>query len=129
MHAEILIVDDNHEAAELLRDLLELNGHDVRMALTGSGAIAAMQERAAALLLVDQHLPDVLGADLVPQLKDIARAQGLPACIAVGITGLGPAERAALTGFDHVLAKPLNFDAFDMLIERSLASLRAAGNA
>lgn len=128
MHAEILIVDDNHEAAELLRDLLELNGHTVRMAWTGSDALAAMRERAAALLLVDQHLPDILGADLVPQLKEIARAQGLPACLAIGITGLGPAERAALTGFDHVLAKPLHFDAFDMLIERSLGSLRAAGD-
>ncbi|GEM_PF-1251246 len=128
MHAEILIVDDNHEAAELLRDLLELNGHTVRMAWTGSDALAAMRERAAALLLVDQHLPDILGADLVPQLKEIARAQGLPACLAIGITGLGAAERAALTGFDHVLAKPLHFDAFDMLIERSLGSLRAAGD-
>jgi len=127
MHAEILIVDDNHEAAELLRDLLELNGHGVRMAFTGAQALAAMQAQAAPLLLVDQHLPDMLGADLVPQLKRIARDSGLPTCIAIGITGVGAAERAALEGFDHVLPKPMNFDTFDALIESSLAALRDAG--
>ncbi len=126
MHAEILIVDDNHEAAELLRDLLELNGHGVRMAFTGAQALAAMQSQAAPLLLVDQHLPDMLGAELVPQLKDIARAHGLPLCIAIGITGVGAAERAALSGFDHVLPKPMHFDTFDLLIENSLAALRSA---
>ncbi|AVS74353.1 response regulator [Paracidovorax cattleyae] len=129
MHADILIVDDNHEAAELLRDLLELNGHGVRVALDGAQAIALMRSQPAPLLLVDQHLPDMLGAELVPQLKAIAVNAGLPACIAIGITGMNTAERAALGGFDHVLGKPLNFDAFDALIERSLASLRQPGGA
>ncbi|ABM33548.1 response regulator [Paracidovorax citrulli] len=124
MHADILIVDDNHEAAELLRDLLELNGHSVRVALDGAQAIALMRAQPALLLLVDQRLPDMLGAELVPQLKGIALAAGLPGCIAIGITGLNAAERASLGGFDHVLGKPLNFGTFDALVERSLASLR-----
>ncbi len=92
MHADILIVDDNHEAAELLRDLLELNGHSVRVALDGAQAIALMRAQPALLLLVDQRLPDMLGAELVPQLKGIALAAGLPGCIAIGITGLNAAE-------------------------------------
>ncbi|MDA8455202.1 response regulator [Acidovorax sp. GBBC 3334] len=126
MHAEILIVDDNREAAELLRDLLELNGHSVRVAHSGAEALSLMGEYISPLLLVDQHLPDILGSELVPQLRQVAQSNGGKRCIAIGITGVGAAERAVLDGFDHVLAKPLNFDTFDTLVERSLEALRAS---
>ncbi len=126
MHADILIVDDNHEAAELLRDLLELNGHSVRVALDGAQAIAQMQVQPAPLLLVDQHLPDMLGAELVPRLKGIAAAAGLPACIAIGTR---PERlRARRPGLLRPRARQAaEFDTFDALIARSVASLRQPG--
>ncbi|WCM86476.1 response regulator [Acidovorax sp. NCPPB 3576] len=125
MPADILIIDDNRDAAELLSDLLDLQGYTVRIAHSGSEALQRMAQRPASLFLVDQQLPDMLGTQLVPQLR--AAAAGRP-CIAIAITGLGVADRAQLTGFDHVLAKPLAFDAFDALIAACVAQLTPPGD-
>ncbi|GKT21152.1 response regulator [Acidovorax sp. SUPP3334] len=120
MPADILIIDDNRDAAELLSDLLDMQGYTVRMAHSGSQALQLMAQRPSSLLLVDQQLPDMLGTQLVPQLR--AAAGGRP-CIAIAITGLGALERSQLAGFDHVLAKPLAFDTFDALIASCAAQL------
>jgi len=120
MPADILIIDDNRDAAELLSDLLDMQGYAVRIAHSGSQALQLMAQQPSSLFLVDQQLPDMLGTQLVPQLRAAAAGR---ACIAIAITGLGPAERAELTGFDHVLAKPLAFDVFDALIASCAAQL------
>ncbi len=124
MTADILLVDDNPEACMLLSELLEMEGHTVRTASDGAGALALMRERTAPLLLLDQHLPDMEGTELVQRLRALAEAQGMP-CIAIAITGMpGGAAGAGLPGFDHVLGKPLDFDAFDAVIAKSCAALR-----
>lgn len=126
MPPEILIVDDNQDATELLQELLEMQDFVVRMALDGAQALARMQERPAQILLVDQNLPDMPGTVLAPQLRAIARAQGDLPCVVIAITGMGSGAQSGLQGFDHVLGKPLDFDAFDALIQKTVAQLQAA---
>ncbi|RYF27600.1 MAG: response regulator [Comamonadaceae bacterium] len=126
MPPEILIIDDNQDATELLRELLEMQDFSVRTALTGAQALAHMRERPAQILLVDQNLPDMTGSTLAPQLRAIAREQaGLP-CVAIAITGMGSGAQAGLEGFDHILGKPLDFDAFDALLQKTIAQLQTA---
>ncbi len=124
MHPEILIIDDNLDATELLRELLEMQDFPVRTALSGQAALAAMRERPAQLLLVDQNLPDVQGSVLTPQLRDIATQAGVP-CIAISITGMASGTGSATPVFDHVLGKPLDFEAFDALVARCVSELQA----
>ncbi|GKS73832.1 response regulator [Acidovorax sp. SUPP950] len=126
MPADILIIDDNRDASELLSDLLDLQGYTVRVAHSGNEALQHMAQRPASLFLVDQQLPDMLGTQLVPKLR--AATAGRPS-IAIAITGLGVSDRAQLVGFDHVLAKPLAFDAFDALIAACSAELDQQGDA
>lgn len=126
MPPEILIIDDNLDATELLRELLEMQDYVVRTALTGAQALASMQERPAQILLVDQNLPDMTGSTLAPQLRAIARAQGDLPCVAIAITGMGSGAQSGLQGFDHVLGKPLDFDAFDALLLKTVAQLQTA---
>lgn len=124
MPPEILIIDDNQDAAELLRELLEMQDYSVRTALSGAEALARMRERPARILLLDQNLPDMPGSALAPQLRAIAAERGAPDCIAIAITGMAPGPQSGLQGFDHVLGKPLDFDAFDALMQRTMAQLQ-----
>lgn len=126
MPPEILIIDDNQDATELLRELLEMQDYVVHTALNGAQALARMQERPAQILLVDQNLPDMTGSALAPQLRAIARERGNLPCIAIAITGMGAGAQSGLQGFDHVLGKPLDFDAFDALIQKTVAQLQTA---
>jgi len=124
MPPEILIIDDNQDATELLRELLEMQDYSVRTALNGADALARMREQPAQILLVDQNLPDMSGSALVPRLRAIAAEQGNPHCIAIAITGMASGVQPGLQGFDHVLGKPLDFDAFDTLLQKTVAQLQ-----
>ncbi len=126
MPPEILIIDDNQDATELLRELLEMQDYAVRTAHTGAEALQRMREKPAQILLVDQNLPDMPGSALAPQLRAIAAELGVPECVAIAITGMAPGPQSGLQGFDHVLGKPLDFDAFDGLMQRTVAQLQSS---
>ncbi|KRC32495.1 response regulator [Acidovorax sp. Root219] len=129
MPLDILVIDDNRDATELLEELLSMEGHSVRTAATAARALALARERPAQIFLVDQNLPDMNGSDLVPLLRASVAEHGAGPCFAIAITGMasGNARTAGsqMGAFDYILGKPLDFDAFDALMARCAAALQA----
>ena len=120
MPLHILVVDDNLEATEMMQELLSMEGHSVRTANTGEQACALIRQQPAQVLMLDHHLPDMTGTDLLPRLQALQAGHGAARAIAVAVTGAAaPAQSAGShlwPGFDHVLGKPIDFDALDVLI-------------
>jgi CheY-like chemotaxis protein len=113
----VLIVDDNEAAADLLQELLVLQDHTARCTYTGQQALdmAAQEDFDAAL--VDLTLPDLPGTEVARQL--LARATGAPPLlVAVSGFSVGEAGDAAAGLFDHHLQKPIDFDALDRILAR-----------
>ena len=112
----VLIVDDNRAAAELLQELLELDAHTVRCAYTGREALAAAQAEAFPVALVDLSLPDLPGTEVARRLR---AADGTRPPLLVAVSGF---DRADVPGadapglFDHFLRKPLDMDALDRIL-------------
>ena len=121
----VLVVDDNVDAAETLRDLLSLSGHDVSVAHDGEAAVA----RALALR------PDVVFCDIgLPRLDGYGVARACRAdpstrgAYLVALTGYALPEdlrRAAEAGFDEHLAKPPPLAAIEAAVARAPASVPA----
>ncbi|MEZ4226438.1 MAG: ATP-binding protein [Polyangiaceae bacterium] len=93
--ARALIVDDNLELAENLRDILRLvDGYDIDCAITASAEAARAHCRKVGhkldLAFVDLHLPDADGLELVGDLR-----RRCPNCEVVLITGDATVESAA----------------------------------
>jgi len=132
----ILVVDDNHDAAEATKVLLELGGHEVKMVSDGSEALASAPVFAPDVVLLDIGLPMMDGYQVARRLREVAQTRA--SCL-IALTGYGqPADRgrAMEAGFDHHLTKPADPDALlalvDAWIESSGArrvSARAAGAA
>jgi signal transduction histidine kinase/ActR/RegA family two-component response regulator len=102
----ILVVDDNEAAANALGRLLELRGHEVKVAYTGLAGVDAARTYHPDLLILDIGLPDIDGYEVVRRLKDDPE---LHAAI-IALTGYGQAEdkeRALAAGFHHHLTKPV----------------------
>lgn len=102
----ILVVDDNEAAANALSRLLELRGHEVKVAYTGLGGIDAARTYHPDLLILDIGLPDIDGYEVVRRLKQDPE---LHAAI-IALTGYGQAEdkeRALAAGFHYHLTKPV----------------------
>ncbi|HEV7732762.1 MAG TPA: ATP-binding protein [Candidatus Binatia bacterium] len=107
---EVLIVEDNADAAESLRLLLELDGHVVRIAGTGPAALAAVDAAASAVAFVDIGLPEMDGFEVARRLRVHPNGQTM---VLVAVSGYGRDEdkrRAAAAGFDHHFTKPVDFD-------------------
>ncbi len=102
----VLLVDDNIDAAATGAALLELMGHQVRVAHTGAGALDAAQLQAPDVAILDIGLPDMDGYALARAMRQ--QAAGAPLRL-VALTGYGQkedVERAYAADFDLHLTKP-----------------------
>ena len=114
-HRRILLVEDNSDARQALKDLLELWGHQVHVAHDGLGGVALALQDPPELALVDIGLPGLDGYRVAQELR--ARVgQGIRL---VAITGYGGPEdryKALQAGFDQHLVKPVKPDELDRLL-------------
>lgn len=83
-----LVVDDDDETREYLRDLLSLSGFDVEAAADAAGARALVQRRTPDVMLIDMSMPGETGLSLLRDLR--ARHIGVPALFVTARTGDGP---------------------------------------
>jgi CheY-like chemotaxis protein len=116
---DILIVEDNADAAETLRLLLELSGHRVRVERDGTAGLQALLEHSPEVALIDVGLPGMDGYELVRRLR--AAVDGRRAPFMVAVTGYGlpeDRERALAAGFDAHLTKPVDAGALASLIAK-----------
>ncbi|RYF73514.1 MAG: response regulator [Comamonadaceae bacterium] len=123
----VLIVDDNHAAAELLQELIELQDHTAVCAFSAQQALDAVQRQDFVLGFIDLTLPDQPGAEVARQmrLRATERDQRL---VLVAVSGYGPndpAGKQAAPHFDHFLQKPIDFDALDRLLAATAAAAAA----
>jgi len=114
----ILVVEDNIDAQNMLRLLLETWGHEVSVAADGVAGIEAIQSRQPDIALVDIGLPLADGYELAQRVSTGANGKK-PLLIA--LTGYGAPEqrsRALESGFDLHLVKPVEPEQLARLIGR-----------
>jgi PAS domain S-box-containing protein len=112
----VLIVDDNVDAADSLGMLLREWGCDVQLANDGQSAIRAARLRSPDVVLLDIGLPGMDGFEVARRLR---RAPELENVLIIAVTGYGSEldrQRSLEAGFDHHLAKPVDFDALRDLL-------------
>ncbi len=66
----LLLVDDEHSLAGLLKKYLEREGFAIEVAADGAGALEAFGARRFDLVVLDLNLPDMRGEDLMRRLLD-----------------------------------------------------------
>jgi PAS domain S-box-containing protein len=111
----VLVVDDNHDAAQSLADLVGLLGHDVAVAYDGPSAIKAAQARRPDVVLCDIGLPGKSGYEVAKVLRSV---NGGPLRL-VAVSGYAQAEdyeRSKAAGFDAHVAKPPDLDQIESLL-------------
>ena len=112
----ILIVDDNQDAAESLRLLLSMLGHEVRVAHDGLEAVRAAAAHEPEVVLLDLGLPTLSGYEVARRIRGQAGGADV---LLIALTGWGKEEdrrRSREAGFDHHLTKPVEFEALQRLL-------------
>ena len=106
----ILLIEDNVDACDILRALLEGAGHEVAVAYDGCAGLEAARARRHEILICDIGLPGMDGLQVMAQLRREQAQDGVGwRPFAVAISGYGQSEdraRAFAAGFDRYLVKP-----------------------
>lgn len=116
MPHRILIVDDHVESAEGLAELLDIWGHETRIAHDAASAVAVALTMRPTVALLDLGLPGMDGCELARRL----RAEGLDDTLLLALTGSdAPDDRArvAAAGFAHHLVKPVDLQRLQRLLD------------
>ncbi|CAM3765356.1 Response regulatory domain-containing protein [Bordetella sputigena] len=110
---QILIVDDNEMASELLSEFVELLGHGSQTTATAGAAIAACEARRPDVVITDIVLPDLDGYELASRLR---AAYGKELRI-LALSGLPRNnDRAEAVNFDAWLEKPLDLSVLERML-------------
>src|SRR6201999_3219974 len=82
----ILVVEDNQDAQQMLKSLLEMWGHEVTVASDGNAGIDAISTHRPEIALVDIGLPVTDGYELARRVRHRDERKGL---LLVALTGYG----------------------------------------
>jgi PAS domain S-box-containing protein len=105
-YKRILLVDDNADATDMLRDMLTDLGYQVVVAYDGPQALVALEQFQADVAVIDIGLPVMDGYELAGQIRESGHPPRL-----IAMTGYGqPADRvrSRQAGFDDHLVKPVD---------------------
>jgi two-component system CheB/CheR fusion protein len=105
--AHVLVVEDNADAAETLREALELEGMDVTVAPDGEAGLAAARRTPPDLVICDIGLPgDLDGYGVARAIRADPALRHIPLVALTGYAGPEDRARARAAGFDQHLGKP-----------------------
>ena len=112
----VLVVDDNTDNAELLRILLEEEGHETYMAHDGVEGLAAAERLRPDVVLMDLGLPRIDGLDACRRIREQPWGKRI---LVIAITGWGQdvdRRKSQEAGFDHHLVKPADIEQLRQLL-------------
>src|SRR6202035_6033972 len=113
----ILIVEDNDDARQMLRHLLELSGHEVYEADDGVRGLEQALVLHPDAVVLDLGLPGLDGYQVAQRIRAAGRRDVVP----VAVSGYGQREdrlRSSAAGFLAHLTKPADPTAIDALLQR-----------
>jgi CheY-like chemotaxis protein len=116
----VLIVDDDPAPLELYREILTLAGARVRVATSARAAILLVQQEVPDVLVSDIMMPGEDGYWLISALRALPADQGgcVPALAVTGDPRSHSAERTREAGYDSHLAKPVQIAEFSATVAR-----------
>jgi len=119
---KILVVEDKTSVAEMLRQTLELEGHEVMLAGNGADGIKALKSTNVDAVLTDMRLPKKNGLEVLRASKE--HNPLIPVIVMTAYGSIETAVNAMKLGAYDFITKPLDIDHLNLLIERSLKNTR-----
>lgn len=109
---DILVVDDTPANLRLLSEMLGGEGYRVRPVTSGGQALRAVQAALPDLVLLDIHMPDLDGYQVLEQLRQVPELQNTPVVAITANAMPSDVAHGLRAGFTDYLTKPLDSSTF-----------------
>jgi CheY-like chemotaxis protein len=121
--ATLLYIEDNLANLSLVETILLSRPQWRTMpALQGQIGVELAREHVPDLILLDLHLPDISGEEVLRRLRTDERTAGIPVVVITADATRSAVERLRAAGADAYLTKPLDIDEFLETLERFLST-------
>lgn len=124
LKGNILVVDDEPDIGEMLREILQLEGYRVAIAPSGRAALGLAQSSAFDAALVDINMPGMTGIELIGKLRD--SSPNVKIIVVTAFVDESITQAALVAGGHTVFSKPIDFDALSDAIENIIAGKNPA---
>ena len=115
---DVMVVDDELDARNLVEHLLSSRGAVVRKAQSADEAMQALNDRLPEVLVIDIGMPVTDGFMLIRGLRSHPKAAGIAAIALTAYTQREDEERALREGFDLYLSKPVDAQVLTAAVAR-----------
>ena len=122
--ANILIIDDEEQFRNMLKRLLEEEGHHVLEACDGEEALDVAMKEYPDLIIMDIQLPKLNGLEVTRRLRYTPAFRHTPIVAITAYAMKGDKEKVIESGCDAYLSKPINTREFPAVIARMLQQRR-----
>ena len=106
MVRHILVVEDQEDNRQILRDLLGSAGYELTEAQNGQQALSAVATRRPDLILMDIQLPVMDGYEATRRIKSNPTTQSIPIIVVTSYALSGDESKARAAGCDAYVTKP-----------------------
>jgi CheY-like chemotaxis protein len=117
---KVLVADDKATGRELVRTVLERAGMEVIEAENGREAMEQAQSVFPDIIILDIHMPDMDGFEVVQALRKDARFARTPIIALTASAMMGDKEKAMRLGFTGYITKPIQLNALRQEVQRLL---------
>jgi len=114
----VLIIDDDPGVQGAIAAFLKEFGFNVHTTSTLAGGRESVAARSFEAVIIDQHLPDGSGIDLIRELRAISPDMAI--VVITGAADIPLAVKAMQEGADNFLPKPVSFDSLLVFLRKSL---------
>lgn len=125
MSKRVLVVEDQEDNRQILRDLLANAGYEMIEAQNGEEALIAVQSQNPDLILMDIQLPVLDGYEATRRIKAQPDLRHIPIIVVTSYALSGDEERARAAGCDAYVAKPYSARRLLETINRYLTKVPA----
>ena len=114
----VLVVDDNRDAAETLAALLNMMGHRAPVANDGRQALRMLPSLMPDVVFLDLGMPGISGYEVAAAIRQDPRLAGIRLVALTGWGGEADRAKTKAAGFDEHLTKPATVEAIEDVLRR-----------
>lgn len=121
MQPKILVVDDNHDNAEIVCQYLKAKGYDVTVAYSGEEALEVYPTLNPSMVLLDVMMPGRDGWEVCREMKKLN--SNVRVIMVTALDDWVNKRHALQTGADDFVEKPFELSKLDATVARNMAKL------
>jgi CheY-like chemotaxis protein len=119
----VLVVDDNEDNANIIRDYLEARGYPITVAYNGDEAMTQFEASKPSLVLLDVMMPGMDGWQVCRQIKASPSGRDVRVIMVTALQDWMDKRQAIETGADDYVEKPFELSKLAAVVERNVGQL------